>query len=659
MDADIYELIQQIHAMPRKAALATTGGGATAAAWLLAVPGGSRTVLEAAVPYANAALIEYLGRDPGAYCSASTARAMALRTRERAAHLAPGEEVVGVGCTASLRSDRPKRGDHRIHVAAATDAKTVVQSLTLAKEQRDREGEESVVSRLILNALAEAFTAPGRLLLPLLPGEVVTREEQSAGLLAHFLAGETAAVCVEPAGRMRQDGPRPAVLLPGSFNPLHEGHRRMAFVAAQLLGKPAAFELSAANVEKPLLGEGELRRRMAQFAWLAPLWLTRSADVRRESPPVSGGGLRGGRGYGGAHRRTALLRPQRRCHARRPGRGPPAGRALSGGGTIGRGALRGTGTGADARRASRSVHGRLVRGLPDGRIVHRAAGSEGVTALVPLRRIAILPRRAVSLLFWRGNTSTRMVRTNPREGTHDGREAQAAVARLAGIRAGGADQRWLSARRGRRRRARERPPPATPITTGCSSAISAPTSPTASPRCAPRCWSCISPSWKKRPTPARPTSARTRPTATPSASTSTSFPVPFRSRARSRASAFASATPATTPSAPAFSIRSAGIWWRVRRRCRALRPRPPRRRSARPCCRRAPFPSRKLRPAAGPHRRQSWSLIPLPGAEVRGPSSPPSHDSFHSRPLTHPLNECALVAEKALDGLHCIRTHTP
>src|SRR5438034_8081048 len=30
--------------------------------------------------------------------------------------------VAGVACTASLRSDRPKKGEHRIHVAAATAA---------------------------------------------------------------------------------------------------------------------------------------------------------------------------------------------------------------------------------------------------------------------------------------------------------------------------------------------------------------------------------------------------------------------------------------------------------------------------------------------------------------------------------------------------------
>jgi hypothetical protein len=276
MDADIRDLVEQIHAVPRQVVLAVTGGGATAAAWLLAVPGASRTILEVTVPYAQQSLAGYLGREPSAYCSAATARELAVRARERAAYLAPGAWVAGIGCTASLRSDRPKRGEHRAHVAAATETGALVQSLTLAKEQRDREGEEIVVSRLIVNALAEALALPERLALPLLPGEVVIREEQAGGLLARFLAGEVPAICVEPDGRLRSNGPMPGLLLAGSFNPLHEGHCTMATVAERVVGKRAAFELSAINAEKAALSAGEVRQRMGQFAWRAPLWLTRA-----------------------------------------------------------------------------------------------------------------------------------------------------------------------------------------------------------------------------------------------------------------------------------------------------------------------------------------------------------------------------------------------
>src|SRR5436305_8179774 len=107
MHSDIRDLAGRIHASGRPFALASTGGAATAAAWLLAVPGASRTVLEVQVPYACEALDDWLGGTPASYCSSLTAQQMARRARERAAWLAPGEPVVGIGGTASLRSDRP------------------------------------------------------------------------------------------------------------------------------------------------------------------------------------------------------------------------------------------------------------------------------------------------------------------------------------------------------------------------------------------------------------------------------------------------------------------------------------------------------------------------------------------------------------------------
>jgi len=66
----------------------------------------------------------------------------------------------------------------------------------------------------------------------------------------------------------------PVVLLPGSFNPLHAGHLGLAEAAEELLGRPVAFELSVANVDKPPLSPEEVDRRLAQFVGRAEVWLT-------------------------------------------------------------------------------------------------------------------------------------------------------------------------------------------------------------------------------------------------------------------------------------------------------------------------------------------------------------------------------------------------
>jgi hypothetical protein len=278
MDAEISQLIALLHQSPYRCALAVTGGGASAIGWLLSVPGGSRTVLEASVPYNEESLREYLGHTLESFCSVAVSQNLAVRAQQRARRLAPGVPTAGVGCTASLLSDRPKRGDHRFHLSVHTGVRTTTYSLTLVKGVRDRQGEEHIIDLVLLNSLAAAFGVPDRLNVPLLPGEEIVVETKTEGeALARFLAGETAALHVEMDGRMCPDAPKPVLLLAGSFNPLHEGHLRLAEIASTIIGAAAAFDLSVLNADKPPLPDEEVRRRLMQFVWRAPVWLTRAA----------------------------------------------------------------------------------------------------------------------------------------------------------------------------------------------------------------------------------------------------------------------------------------------------------------------------------------------------------------------------------------------
>jgi len=277
MDPQQRALISALHCAGSRCVLAVTGGGTRAAAWLLSVPGGSRSLLEVVVPYDERSLEEFLGHRPPSFCSAETARLMARRARERARWLAPGQAVAGIACTASLRSDRPKHGDHRFHIAIQTIQHISTYSLTLAKEARSREEEEHVLDLVFLNAAAESLNLAQRVDVPLLPGEAIQTEKHAAGdALAALEDGSLAAACVEHDGRFRMDAPRPQLLLPGSFNPLHTGHIALAEMAAGLTGLSAAFELTVVNADKPPLPAEEVRRRLDQFAWKASLWLTRA-----------------------------------------------------------------------------------------------------------------------------------------------------------------------------------------------------------------------------------------------------------------------------------------------------------------------------------------------------------------------------------------------
>ena len=70
----------------------------------------------------------------------------------------------------------------------------------------------------------------------------------------------------------------PRCLLPGSFNPVHEGHRRMLATGAARLGTGtgAAFELAIVNPDKPPLSPEDAAVRLAGFAGDEAVWLTRA-----------------------------------------------------------------------------------------------------------------------------------------------------------------------------------------------------------------------------------------------------------------------------------------------------------------------------------------------------------------------------------------------
>ena len=289
------QFVARIHASSLRTVLAVTGGGSGAISALLSVPGGSRTVLAATVPYSSTALAEWLGARPETFCSEHTARLMAVAGYQRAVQYAEAEKtsglVVGVGCTASLASDRPKRGAHRIHVAVQTAAATNVYSLELVKGARTRTQEELIAARLILNALASAGGLPERLPLDLQSGEDLLEtgmvappdwQELFSGsknaVLAKNIAGRADHLAVSPAGV-----PARRTIFPGAFHPLHDGHRAMARVAQQRLGLPVEWEISIANVDKPALDFHEMRLRSEQFTGSEPLWLTRAPTFVEKS----------------------------------------------------------------------------------------------------------------------------------------------------------------------------------------------------------------------------------------------------------------------------------------------------------------------------------------------------------------------------------------
>jgi len=198
------DFIRALHESPTQIVAALSGGGTFVLSDLLAMPGGSRTLIEAAVPYSHESISNYIGRVPEQFCCPRTARTLAMTAFYRARnilrseslrkhgyvdiervfpkHVDPSHEVedfsesaiiravefvepesvnkvdpyqhiIGIGCTAALVTDREKMGEHRVHVAVQTLHQTIQFSLRLQKGARTRWEEERLVGDLILNAI--------------------------------------------------------------------------------------------------------------------------------------------------------------------------------------------------------------------------------------------------------------------------------------------------------------------------------------------------------------------------------------------------------------------------------------------------------------------------------------------------------------------------
>ena len=308
MDAAIAQVVARIHAAPPQAVLAVAGAGNYALAWLLGVGGASRTVLETRVPYGYRAMTRFLdGYAPAQTVSADTARRMARAAWQRGMALretdAPAiAPIIGLGTTATIATDRAKRGEHRVYIAVWDDAGVTTDAVILEKGRRERAGEEDVVSRLVIAALARACGIAGNsgddddaaaaVDLRLAPSERLHTECTSHGdPVERLLNGAARWVTVHPDGTMAVDAEAPAALLPGSFNPLHRGHIRLAAAGASALGRPVAYELSVSNVDKPALPADAVRRRLAQLRGVGTVVLTRAPTFREKAALFPGCGF--------------------------------------------------------------------------------------------------------------------------------------------------------------------------------------------------------------------------------------------------------------------------------------------------------------------------------------------------------------------------------
>jgi hypothetical protein len=147
----------------------------------------------------------------------------------------------------------------------------------LVKDLRTREVEESIATQLALYLLGDVCglgVGPCEGITLAEEERLACRRTDAPAAWSDLLARRIDRTTVRPD--FVDSGVEPRAVFPGSFHPLHEGHRRMAAVAAERVGGRVDFELSIENVEKAPLDFEEMRDRGAQFDSAARIWFTRA-----------------------------------------------------------------------------------------------------------------------------------------------------------------------------------------------------------------------------------------------------------------------------------------------------------------------------------------------------------------------------------------------
>jgi nicotinamide mononucleotide (NMN) deamidase PncC len=231
-----------------------TGAGAGLQQRLWEVPGSSAYLSGCSFPYSAEEQEELLGFMPEHFCSEEAAIDLASAAYMKAYKFG-GKKPIGVGLTASVASEVEHRGDHRVFICVMTDERTMLFEHTFEKGvgqfKRHEDGERcDTWGFWMLIETAKIFDSTSILD----KAKDVTDQARERFFLRPFFTAN---------GKRLDKLPKEGryALMPGAFNPPHEGHYGAATAAMTDYNYKAVFEITANPPHKDALKVQELLQR--------------------------------------------------------------------------------------------------------------------------------------------------------------------------------------------------------------------------------------------------------------------------------------------------------------------------------------------------------------------------------------------------------------
>lgn len=231
-----------------------TGAGAGLQARLWEVPGSSAYLSGCSFPYSAEEQEELLGFMPEHFCSEEAAVDLASAAYMKAYKFG-GKKPIGVGITASVASEKIHRGEHRVFICVMTNEKVQLFHHTFEKGvgqfQRHEDGERCDNGgfwMLIETAGVFETTTMSKFCTD---ATAMARERFFA---RPFFAANGKRLATMPTNKH-------LALMPGAYNPPHEGHLAAAQAVMDEYGRTTVFEVTAEPPHKEALSVQLLLQR--------------------------------------------------------------------------------------------------------------------------------------------------------------------------------------------------------------------------------------------------------------------------------------------------------------------------------------------------------------------------------------------------------------